>query len=251
MIRTPSPSLVPPSAPAPPLPHIPWTLATHTDPRFLHACATPSAWLSSAELAHLDRLTVLKRRRDWLLGRWTAKGLVLAHLHRSLQATPHPTDLSIEAGDDGAPRLHHPGPPLSVSISHSHGIALCAIADDGVDVGVDLERVEPRTETFVHDFFTPAEVAWIHEGPVRERDRRATTLWSAKEAALKVLHIGLTVDTRSVHCSAEERGSGWSILRYSALGEGLGGWWREWEGYVVCLAVGHAGGAGRAHSAGG
>ncbi len=214
-----------------------WTTASASDRRFVQACGQPDRWLSEAELRHLEGLVVVKRRRDWLLGRWAAKGLVLAYLHASLRAAPHPTDLSIEAGEDGAPRLLHDGPPLSVSISHSHGRALCAIADGGVDVGVDLERIEPRSEAFVDDFFTPSEIAWIHAGSARERDRRATTLWSAKEAALKALRLGLTVDTRSVRCRAGARSRDWSSLHVEAADHSLDGWWRVAGRFALCLVV--------------
>ncbi|MCB0159565.1 MAG: hypothetical protein KDD83_15640, partial [Caldilineaceae bacterium] len=36
----------------------------------------PAGLLSPAEEARLAEFTVVKRRRDWLLGRWTAKDLV-------------------------------------------------------------------------------------------------------------------------------------------------------------------------------
>lgn len=210
-----------------------WATASATDPRFVGACGELDRWLSSAELRHLGGLTVVKRRRDWLLGRWTAKGLVMAHLRRD-----DPCAVSIEAGGDGAPRVLYDGSPLSVSISHSHGHALCAVVDGEAPVGVDLEWIEPRSDAFVTDFFTAAEAAQVRGARGTERDRLVTATWSAKEAALKVLRTGLTVDTRSVTCRAEEGGGGWSALQYGARGEGLRGWWRTREGFVVCLAVG-------------
>ena len=72
-----------------------WTTSSATDPRFLLARRRPEAWLSSAELDHLSGLDRPKRRGDWLLGRWTAKGLLLAHLRRGLSVAPPPSDLSI------------------------------------------------------------------------------------------------------------------------------------------------------------
>ncbi len=48
-------------------------------------------WLAPGEVAVVSRLTMPKRERDWLLGRWTAK--------QALAALPGPHRLSIRPSD--------------------------------------------------------------------------------------------------------------------------------------------------------
>ncbi|HQR68421.1 MAG TPA: 4'-phosphopantetheinyl transferase superfamily protein, partial [Thermoanaerobaculia bacterium] len=126
----------------------------------------------------------------------------------------------------------------------------------GLRVGVDIERIAPRSPGLVRDFFDPEEAAaWeaLAKGPAR--DAFATAVWSAKESVLKALHLGLTVDTRSVGIalSGEEAdgteglprpaGGGWkrfAARRDPALpgsGRPLAGYWRESGGYVLTVAV--------------
>jgi 4'-phosphopantetheinyl transferase len=210
-----------------------WATASSTDRRFGDACARPQRWLSPAELAQLSGLAVVKRRRDWLLGRWTAKELLAAHLRLDRLDT-----LSVEAGADGAPRVRHGGPPLSLSISHCRGRAVCAVAAGVEPIGVDLEWIEPRSDAFVRDFFTPSEAARVWRVRGAERDRRVTATWSAKEAALKAQRTGLRVDTRSVECVVFGDGRGWSPLRIRTPSGEVRGWWKVAAGYVLSAAVG-------------
>jgi len=97
--------------------------------------------------------------------------------------------------------------PVSVSISHTEGHALCAaspwrapLGGRPQRVGIDLGRVEPRSRAFLDTFFTEEECAWLLAAVARERDIRANLIWCAKEAVLKVLGLGLTVDTHQLNC---------------------------------------------------
>ena len=97
--------------------------------------------------------------------------------------------------------------PVSVSISHAEGHALCAATfaapeAGGVTraLGVDLGRVEPRSREFLGTFFTDGERRYVREAPAGEGDLRANLVWCAKEAVLKALGLGLTVDTLELSC---------------------------------------------------
>ena len=220
------------------------------------------AWLGPAERAHAARLLVPKRRADFLLGRWAAKEL-LAGLLAGAEGPAPPLDAyEIVPGPRGAPLVLRPDGgrlPVGVSVSHSDGTAFCAAwsdPDDALAAGADLERIEPRSEAFVRDFFTEAETAaWEARAAGRPRDALATGLWSAKEAVLKALRLGLTVDTRGIDCDlypaaapADDslpgpEGDGWKrfttrLAPATAGGDGnLAGFWREKEGFVLTLAV--------------
>ncbi len=108
---------------------------------------------------------------------------------------------------------------MSLSISHCDDHAFCALSDrQSVRVGADIERIEPRARQFAEDYFTAAELEHVRAAPPDDRDTIVTLIWSAKEAALKALHLGLTVDTRSVAIGLEPTsrfGASWMPLAVS------------------------------------
>ena len=173
----------------------------------------PAALLSEAEAARLAELTVVKRRRDWLLGRWTAKELVRTVLAEQYSIQIAPADVVIMADPDGAPfvalavdcgPLPQGRQPWSLSISHSRGVAFCALMlnqeGDAHAIGADIEFIEARADNFVRDFFTADEMALVRQTPPGQHDVVITAVWSAKEAVLKALRTGLRLDTRQVQC---------------------------------------------------
>jgi 4'-phosphopantetheinyl transferase len=208
-------------------------------------------WLSAAEAARLATLRVAKRRQEWRLGRWTAKQLVrgvMAERGVWLESA----DIPIATLPSGAPTIDRPDLPFELSISHRRGRALCAIAPrEGGPIGADIEQVAPRLPGFAAEYFTEEEQAQVAavSADADQRDLLITALWSAKEAALKALQVGLTVSTRTVSCLAHGVPSAeWAPLRISvnpalwprdsepppAL---LRGWWRSDPPFVLTLAV--------------
>lgn len=133
-----------------------------------------------------------------------------------------------------------------------------------VQIGIDVEAIEPRADGFVQAYFATDEMHWIGQALDDEQALLATITWSAKEAVLKALQLGLTVDTRRVICrpatgleltaGAED---GWSQvyvqIDHALLSEGLQragrlppttgydwqfrGWWRRAGRFVLTLAA--------------
>jgi len=236
-----------------------WTLLSDLPPA---PAAPPPAWLGPAERHRAEGLRAGKRRVDWLLGRLAAKRLVARVLSEIVRMDLPLDAFDIVAEPSGAPvvRLADGGRlPVGVSISHSDGTAFCAAwAETGrvLAVGADLERIAPRPEGLVRDFFRPAEIAaWeaLPAGP--GRDAFASAVWSAKEAVLKALRLGLSVDTRSVEILLSEEdaagapglprpdGGGWKGFAVCCApdlpgGEHpIAGFWREKDGFVMTMAV--------------
>jgi 4'-phosphopantetheinyl transferase len=155
-------------------------------------------WLSGTELATLSALRFPKRRADWRLGRWTAKCAVAATLQL---ANDHPAlrEIIIRAAATGAPEVEivSSDHAVTISISHREGLALCAVAQGKVALGCDLEIIEPKSAAFFVDYFTREEQELVTNSTEATRPMLASLIWSAKESALKALHIGLRADTRS------------------------------------------------------
>ena len=194
-------------------------------------------WLSPGERLQLSKLRFLKRRTDWRLGRWTAKRALAACLNlpdgrRSL------AEIEIRAAASGAPEVVLANQPLpaTISLSHRSGRAICAVVRAAVALGCDLEQVEPHSEAFLADYFTAEEQALAAQSPAADRSRVMTLLWSAKESALKALHEGLRLDTRSVYATPTDfssSASGWRALRVRyADGQVFDGWWQCSDGFV-------------------
>lgn len=189
-------------------------------------------WLSDAERRILERLPAAKRREEWLGGRWAAKAALAAWLDRPTEAASL-RQLEVITGADRGPRLLVDGAPVetALSISHRAGLALALIGAADLALGCDLERTEPRSRLFVHEYFTDAERRLVENAPDAERDQLANLIWSAKESALKLLRTGLTVPTRTVEAMPAPRGAalgGWAALTVAHLtdGERFSGWWR-------------------------
>lgn len=220
----------------------------------------PVGLLSAGEQARFAGLKNDKRRRDWLLGRWTAKKLVQRVAWES-SGSVVPLDQLIVSNDaDGVPivdcQLSIVNYQLNISISHSNGHALCAVVEDRV-IGADIERIEKRADGFAEDYFTEEELERIAYCVLRVppvdmqyalRDMLVTAIWSAKEAVLKALHVGLRVDTRSVRCLLAPTGNRpWEWMPFTIeldeqglnrAAPALAGWWRTLDEYVLTLVMG-------------
>ena len=107
------PSLItPPHRPA----SIAWLVLGQDD------CPGDDHWLGPAERDTVAAMAVARRRRDWRLGRWTAKRAIFAHSAElgQLAASRHATGfgrLEIRSAADGAPQAFFDGTPAPVSLS--------------------------------------------------------------------------------------------------------------------------------------
>ena len=76
---------------------------------------------------------------------------------------------------------------MPVSLSHRTGVAVASIGDTG-DAGIDLEVVEPRSDTFAAMCMSDDERAL---GAAIDNDVWVARAWTAKEAVAKADGTGL------------------------------------------------------------
>ncbi len=154
-------------------------------------------WLTPGEQARLEAFRFEKRRSDWLLGRWTAKQALLGMAGLSVGDIRR---FEIDSAPNGAPLPMMDGRPCEarLSLSHSHGHALCVVADGTRALGCDIELVETRGAGFIETWFTASEREQVERADPGFRDTLVTLIWSAKESTLKAMRTGLNADTRSV-----------------------------------------------------
>jgi len=133
-----------------------------------------------------------KRKAEFLAGRIAAKRAIAAALGLKQGATPE-----IRKGANGAPTVagHR---DLTVSISHSSGIAVALVALSAI--GIDVERNEARCPALARWFLSEAERNEIATESQVQWDRAVTRLWTRKEAASKVGGWGGRLEFNRLDC---------------------------------------------------
>ena len=150
-------------------------------------------YLTADERRTYDGLSP-RRRRQWLAGRVAAKDAVTGWLRRERGvAEVWPQELCIVNDGSGRPQvLPHVTTTvpaaLQVSITHKDNLALAIIGEGAV--GIDLERVAPREESFLALTFTAAERELLLAGG-EAPDIAWTRGWVVKEVAAKAAGTGL------------------------------------------------------------
>lgn len=161
----------------------------------------------------LDALSLAERERaarfkhDGARAAYVATRLALREaLAEHLGAAPEA--LRFEPGPHGKPMLAWPPSPVAFSVSHTAGLAVVAIAASGA-LGVDLEplREMPEALALAERYGTPEEAAAVREaleGPARAA--AFLRLWTAKEALVKALGLGMVRGKDHVALAQDPRG---------------------------------------------
>lgn len=142
----------------------------------------------------VSALPAMERGRIEGLHRWqdrqdSALGWELLHrLARERGATVRRTA-------SGRPRCD---PPLDAALSHSGGWIATAVSHSG-RVGIDVQGVHDIAPSLARRCLSHAELDWLGRAAgAAVRNHRFSRLWTAKEAYLKAVGLGLAVDPREV-----------------------------------------------------
>ena len=200
--------------------------------------------LGPHEILEYRRLKVPKRRDEWLAARVAIKELIRRCCPEKMDAGIRQIETIKDTS--GVPHVEIAGKVLEgrLSLSHSQGRFLCAFDTDGRALGVDLEHIERRLPEFIEDYFTLHEQMKLWIAPEEHAPLIATLIWSAKEAVLKALSLGLNLDTRSIEIHFNEGESlsprEWQKLEFgSAVKESssLHLFWRREDDFVLTLCT--------------
>ncbi|MBX3233427.1 MAG: 4'-phosphopantetheinyl transferase superfamily protein [Labilithrix sp.] len=144
--------------------------------------------LSDDEVAREGRLHLDADKERFVIGR----ALVRLQLSRLLGGDPR--ELPLVTNPYGRPELASSvRTPIGFNVSHADDLVVCAITGT-LDVGVDVERVEPRrTYGLAHRFFAAREVADLQRRDEAERARVFFDYWTLKEAYIKARGLGLAL----------------------------------------------------------
>lgn len=161
-------------------------VTTVAEARAAGVLARYQAALTPEERTRHARMRADPRGDEFLVGR--------ALIHRAL-ARHAPGGATLATAAYGRLELSGaPGAGISFNLSHAAGMVVCAVAT-GVDVGADVEKVDPRRadDAIWEQFFAPPEIAALSALPAAERCERFFTYWTLKESYIKARGLGLQI----------------------------------------------------------
>ncbi|MFN7972740.1 MAG: beta-ketoacyl synthase N-terminal-like domain-containing protein [Acidobacteriota bacterium] len=155
-------------------------------------------WLMRRYLGEAERKAMFesgpRRQRHYLNGRIAAKDAVRQLLWATGHGPLFPVEVRLYYDDRGRPRVEgFSHRDLRVSLAHTGDVAV-AMAAEGHEVGIDIERVEDRPGGFDELAFDPREremIETLAEGDRERLNEWRTRVWCAKEALAKARGTGL------------------------------------------------------------
>ena len=169
------------------MPRVHLSVTTVAEARAAGRLPAYRAQLTDDERARHARMRPDPRGDEFLVGR--------ALIHHALAR--HAPELSrppLAVGPHGRLELAGAAARVRFNLSHADGLVVCVVADD-VDVGVDVERIEPaRAEPAIWaHYFAAPEVAALAALPPAARPERFFAYWTLKEAYIKARGLGLAI----------------------------------------------------------
>jgi 4'-phosphopantetheinyl transferase len=143
-------------------------------------------FLHSEELKKLASFDFPLRKNSYLLGRFAAKKAIIEYLNNSLTANK----LLIENGLYGEPKINNLN--LNISISHSDNFAFSIAISHLIKIGIDIECFK-NFKALDYINIADKEALLFESVSITNKDLMKGLLWSAKEALVKYLEIGLTM----------------------------------------------------------
>jgi 4'-phosphopantetheinyl transferase len=208
-----------------------WHLRVPREDAPLHALRGE---LSGDERARADRYRSAAERARYIATRATLRRLL------GERVGTLPGALQFTAGAHGRPVLDgHPA--LSFNVSHAGEHALIAISDTRT-VGIDIERIDPALawRELAGLVCTDEEQHAIACRPPPRRSEAFFRCWSAKEAVLKALGVGIAGGLRAVAADPLSEGMQRPMVspasRFAAAAALCFHWLEDFSGYVGCIA---------------
>jgi 4'-phosphopantetheinyl transferase len=149
--------------------------------------------LSTSERVRAGRLKRPQGRERLLQAHCAIRRILAPQLGRD------PRDLEFETTAFGKPFLTRPAQDLQFNLSHSDRHGLIALAKDR-SVGVDIEVWRPISDLLgvALQIATPHEAKLLKRLPTGQAHSTFLDLWTRKEAILKALGRGFTIDPREL-----------------------------------------------------
>ncbi len=156
-----------------------WPLQTDTQDLSAHI-----ELLERAELERMHRFHFAPDRERYAVAHANVRRILGGYLHQPAKK------ISFGANRFGKPELAGDASSLHFSLSHSHSIAVLAVAH-GLPLGVDIEEVRPIEREVATTHFSASELSQLNQLTGDEWLGGFYRCWTCKEAILKAEGVGL------------------------------------------------------------
>jgi 4'-phosphopantetheinyl transferase len=190
--------------------------------------------LCDEERRRMDRFRFESDRNLFLVAH------ALVRLTLSRYADVGPGEWRFKAGPHGRPEIAAPKSNFRFTLSHTQGLAACAINMDR-DIGIDIEDASRRVELNVAErFFSSREVLDLRSLPPGAQPSRFLEYWTLKEAYIKATGLGLSAPLDSFSFYQDPHGA-WQI-EFDAGSDDDPARWKFWSfktgvAHTTALAV--------------
>lgn len=161
--------------------------------------------LNPGERERASRLLFTEARRRFVVGRCWQRRLLASYVGQAMDA------VDLVADENGKPHLSVHGEvfPLAINYSQSGNLGLLAIADRA-SIGVDLEQVRLLGDfpSLAEQCFSPREQRALVEAAEHRRSQLFYTVWTQKEALVKLTGEGLRADLQRLTVEADPESPG-------------------------------------------
>jgi 4'-phosphopantetheinyl transferase len=217
--------------------------------REVHAWIEPLTWtdallsearetLSPAENERADRFLHEVHRNRYLISHLKLRKILGRYLARS----PH--ELQFDVAEFGKPFLAPScnGARINFNLSHSNERMLLGLIR-GANIGVDIEEIRPESATLdlASRFFAERENQELRQLKGPEQVEAFFNCWTRKEAYLKAIGVGLSIDPRDCEVSLVPSAAP-KLLKVAEATKGQDQWSLfhiSEPGYVGAIAVDH------------
>jgi 4'-phosphopantetheinyl transferase len=185
--------------------------------------------LSEEERLRAAQFRFPKHREGFVVRRGILRCILAGYLGSEAQS------LHFCQGRQGKPALARNREQIRFSLSHSHHIAVYAVARSR-EVGIDVERIDNsiRKDRIAEHFFSRTEESRLRTLPVEQQALVFFQLWTTKEAYLKAQGRGLDLSRNfEVPCFAT---SG-DTTSFAVDGAWTGRHFMPTDGYIAAVAA--------------
>lgn len=181
-----------------------WTCNYHdiVDPGLI---AEFHALLTEEERARHDRLVFERHRLQFL----ATRALCRWALSQYAPVPPEAWRFSIDA--HGKPSVAAPAAwaGLRFNLSNTDGLVACAVGADVESLGVDVEKIDRKTEILelAEHSFAASEARILRALPAARQRERFFSYWTLKESYIKARGLGLKIPLRQFAFDLDEPGS--------------------------------------------
>lgn len=158
------------------------------------------SFLDADELARAERFKFKLHQQRFVVARAALRSILARYILLSPQA------VKFEYSPEGKPQLKDQ-PSFQFNMSHSHGLALCAVTRV-IPVGVDIEYQQTNIAelNIARRYFSPAEQSILNNASKSQRRSVFLSLWTAKEAVVKAMGKGLVFGLDQFSIALHENG---------------------------------------------